>query len=254
MSQPRVLVIRAPGTNCDAETRYAFQLAGARANVLHLNRWLESPRLIREVEMLCIPGGFSYGDDIAAGRIFANQLRYRLGDEIRRFRDEGGLVLGICNGFQVLLKSGLLDEHAADRPMATLAWNQSGRYVDRWVRLGVEGDRCVFLNGIETIALPIAHAEGNLQTVDQNAFDRLEQGGRFPLRYRPRDEADADYNPNGAQGDVAGMCDATGRVLGLMPHPERYIDPRQHPSWTREPPAEEGPGLKIFRNAVAHFR
>ncbi|MDC0934868.1 phosphoribosylformylglycinamidine synthase I [Pirellulales bacterium] len=253
MPQPRVLVVRAPGTNCDAETRYAFQLAGARANVLHLNRWLESPTLLRDVEILCVPGGFSYGDDIAAGRIFANQLRCQLGDEIRRFRDDGGLVLGICNGFQVLLKSGLLDEHAATSPMATLAWNRSGRYVDRWVRLAVDAGQCVFLAGIETIALPIAHAEGNFQTVDDSAFERLEQAGRFPLRYCPADDSDADYNPNGAQGNVAGMCDATGQVLGLMPHPERFIDPRQHPSWTREPTAEEGAGLQLFRNAVAHF-
>ena len=253
MPQPRILVLRAPGTNCDAETRLAFEKAGGQAEVLHLNRWLEKPALIRDVQLLCIPGGFSYGDDVAAGRIFAVQLRRHLAEELQKFRDDDRLVLGICNGFQVLLKTGLLQADDQNGPAATLAWNESGRFIDRWVRLRSTGGPCVFLSGIESLELPIAHAEGNFRVRDQAAFDQLDQRGQLPLRYQPSESDNDRYNPNGSMGDVAGMCDATGRLFGLMPHPERFVEPTHHPTWTRLPPIEEPDGMRIFRNAVRYF-
>lgn len=253
MIRPRVLVLRAPGTNCDAETRHAFQQAGADAQTLHVNRWFESPTTIADSQILCIPGGFSYGDDLAAGRIFAQGLKERLGEQLVRFRDEGGLILGICNGFQVLLKSGLLDHHDRSEPVATLAWNDSGRFVDRWAHLRVASPLCVFLKGLERLYLPVAHAEGRFQAIDQAAFDELDQSDRLVLRYAPSAEGEPADNPNGSMGDVAGMCDGTGRVFGLMPHPERYLTPVQHPSWTRAMPAEPTEGMAIFQNAVRHF-
>jgi phosphoribosylformylglycinamidine synthase len=263
MPQARALILRAPGTNCDQETAFAFQQAGGRAEVLHMNRLLERPALADEFQVLCLPGGFSYGDDIAAGRIAADQIRHRLTDAFERFRDADKLVLGICNGFQILLKSGLLlpDESDGTVP-ATLTWNDTGRYEDRWVHLSVEGPQCVFLRGIESMCLPIAHAEGKFVARDAEVLQNLAERRQLALRYADpeaahRDTSDAlpfPLNPNGSQGNVAGVCDTTGRVLGLMPHPERFIKRTQHPHWTRRPELHEGDGLRIFRNAVEYFR
>jgi phosphoribosylformylglycinamidine synthase len=258
MAQPRVLLLRAPGTNADQEAGYAFEVAGASTTFAHVNRVLENPGMLAEYQILCFPGGFSYGDDVSAGRILANQMRHHLADTLRGFKDAGKLILGICNGFQILIKSGVLLPDKADDPIATLTLNDSGRYEDRWVNLRVEGTKSVFLQGVERMYLPVAHAEGKFVPRDPGTFDRLEQGGQLVLRYcTPADAGSLEvvfpHNPNGAIGNVAGLCDETGRVLGLMPHPERFIDPTHHPRWTREKPAKAD-GLAIFTNAVAYFR
>ena len=248
MSTPNVLILRAPGTNCDAETAFAFERAGARTETLHVNRLLEQPQLFRNFQVLCIPGGFSYGDDVGAGRILGNQMRHHLADEMLRFKDDGRLILGICNGFQVLMKSPvLLADDASPVSPATLTWNDSGRYYDGWVRLRVDGAKSVFLAGIERMYLPVAHAEGRFVARDEQMLQSLEAAGQLPLRYVAED------NPNGSTAHVAGVCDSTGRVLGLMPHPERHIDPTQHPRWTRGEAGSEGDGLRLFRNAVEYF-
>jgi phosphoribosylformylglycinamidine synthase len=277
MAQPRVLILRAPGTNCDEETAFAFERAGAAPRRMHVNRLLESPPLLREFEVLCIPGGFSYGDDIAAGRIFASQIQLRLNDAVCEFRERGRLVLGICNGFQVLLKTGVLLPADERGPLATLCWNDSGKFEDRWVNLRCEESKCVFFAGIKKLYLPVAHAEGKFVVRDDETLQRLAAARQLPLRYergrepfsgdeksmevdnrwrRPKTAPDPVYpeNPNGSQANVAGVCDETGRVCGLMPHPERHIEPTQHPRWTRIPslPAE-GDGLAVFRNAVRYF-
>ncbi|MGN1066048.1 MAG: phosphoribosylformylglycinamidine synthase I [Thermoguttaceae bacterium] len=250
--KPNVLILRAPGTNCDLETAYAFELAGATAERIHVNQILSNPSELDRFQIMCFPGGFSYGDDIAAGRVMATKIRVNLFDTIQRFRDAGKLILGICNGFQILIKSGILvadDELGAP---VTLTWNKSGVYTDRWTRLTVKGDKCVFLKGIESMYLPIAHAEGKFMARDDSVLDRLEAEGRLALRYVPED------NPNGAMRDVAGACDETGCVFGLMPHPERHIDKTQRPNWTRfrndpEFANKVGDGLQIFKNAVDYF-
>ncbi len=253
MPQPRILILRAPGTNCDAETAFAFQVAGGVPDVLHLNRLLESPQLAADYQVLCIPGGFSYGDDVAAGRIFANQIRHHLAQVMQDFREAGKLVLGICNGFQVLVKSGLLDTDDQTGPAASLAWNDSHQFLDRWVHLRADSSKCVFLADTERLFLPIAHAEGKFVVRDQQTLDQLEQGGQLVLRYTPGEDEATDFNPNGSAGHVAGMCDKSGRVFGLMPHPERFVDPTHHPQWTRLAAQAEGQGLAIFRNAVRYF-
>ncbi len=253
MPQPRILILRAPGTNCDAETAFAFQRAGGQPEVLHLNRLLESPQLAAEHQVLCIPGGFSYGDDVAAGRIFANQIRHHLADVLAEFRAAGKLVLGICNGFQVLIKSGLLDADDTEGPTASLSWNESGRYVDRWVHLRADGSKCVFLAGVEQMFLPIAHAEGKFTARNEASLQQLQQAGQLVLRYEAVGDSTDDNNPNGSMADVAGICDQSGRVFGMMPHPERFIDPTHHPQWTRSPQQQEGDGLQLFRNAVRYF-
>jgi phosphoribosylformylglycinamidine synthase len=269
MAQPRVLILRAPGTNCDAETAHAFGLAGGAAERWHVNQVLQSPQRLAEFQVLCIPGGFSYGDDIAAGRILGNQIQHHLADTLESFRDSGKLILGICNGFQVLLKTKLLAAPDRQGPSATLTLNDSGRFEARWVHLGAEPGKCAFLHGIHEMELPVAHAEGKFVTRDADVFGRMEAAGQFVLHYRrartvhsglemtpdagPLPRVPYPANPNGAMGDVAGICDSTGRVLGLMPHPERFVDPTQHPRWTRQPLREAGDGLRVFQNAVRYF-
>ncbi len=247
----RVLVVRAPGTNCDEETVHAWQLAGATADLLHVGRVLERPACLDGYAVLTIPGGFSYGDDLGAGRILAIRLA-GLGDALRRFHDRGGLILGICNGFQVLVKAGLLPGGTEAGP-ATLAHNASGRFEARWVRLAVEPGVTPFLDEPGPIELPVAHGEGRFLTADPAAADRLVAAGRSPLRYvddQGRPTPDYPANPNGSLGAVAGLCDPTGRIFGLMPHPERFVDPLHHPRAGRGPLRAEGDGLRIFRGAL----
>ncbi len=260
MPQPNVLILRAPGTNCDKESAFAFEKAGAKCETLHVNRLLENPRLVERFQILCLPGGFSYGDDVAAGRILANQIEHHLADALAQFKADGKLVLGICNGFQVMIKSGfLLPPDAQQGPPATLTLNDSGKYEDRWVRLRVDGQKCVFFAGIETLYLPGAHGEGKFITRDTAVLEQLQSAGQLVLRYvsqRPGHSGPLGFpdNPNGSTADVAGVCDTSGRVLGLMPHPERHIDPTQHPRWTRGQAGPVGDGFAVFLNAVGYFR
>src|SRR6476659_1436867 len=219
---PRVLILRAPGTNCDQETAFAFETAGGKPDVLHLNRLLENPQLAANYQILAIPGGFSYGDDISAGRIFGNQIRHHLRDCFEQFKAAGKLIIGICNGVQILVKSGVLLPDRADEPIATLTLNDSGKFEDRWVNLRVLGDKCVFLRGIEQMYLPVAHAEGKFVARDEATLNRLNEAGQLVLRYTiapdvgsqtsevgdstPHSEV-VPYpaNPNGAQLNVAGL-------------------------------------------------
>jgi phosphoribosylformylglycinamidine synthase len=255
MAQPRVLILRAPGTNCDVETAYAFERAGGRPERVHVNRLLEQPQLISDFQILCLPGGFSYGDDIAAGRILGSLLQHHLAAVLSEFKAAGKLILGICNGFQILMRTGLLLEPTAAGPSAVLCLNESGKFEDRWVQLRVEPGQSVFLAGLEQMYLPVAHAEGRFVIRDAATRQQLLDHGQLVLRYATDDASSSaavpyPANPNGSQENVAGICDATGHVCGLMPHPERYIDRTQHPRWTREQLAAEGDGLALFRNAV----
>jgi len=242
------LIIRTAGTNCDRELAHAFALAGSRVETVHLNRLVEAPARIESFDLIGIPGGFSYGDDIAAGRIFANRLKHRLGDAMRRAVDRGAAVIGICNGFQVLVKMGLLPDPDMGVQCATLADNAGGRFVDRWVALEADASSvCVWTRGMDNFELPIAHGEGRFLLDSDATLARLQRAGQIALRYR------ADDNPNGSVDGVAGICDASGRVFGLMPHPERYVHPTQHPAWTaparRNDPAAAA-GLRMMKNAV----
>jgi phosphoribosylformylglycinamidine synthase len=258
-NKPQVLILRAPGTNCDLETAYAFELAGARATCVHVNRVLEDPTLLDDQQILCIPGGFSYGDDLGAGRILAQRIRSALGDSLFAFRDAGNCILGICNGFQVLLQTGLLvsDNYGA-RATATLTLNDVACYQDRWVHLDVPHHRCVFLSGIQRMYLPVAHAEGKFVVRDEAILTALRVNEQIALTYANpggshSTSVDFPANPNGSVANIAGICDDSGRVFGLMPHPERFLHRTQHPRWTREELPEAGDGLQIFRNAVQYF-
>lgn len=255
MATPTAIVLRAPGTNCDEETAAAWTLAGARAETWHVGRILSTPGALDVAQILTIPGGFSFGDDLGAGTILASRLGTS-GDALGRFRDRGGLILGICNGFQVLVRAGLLPGGNAPR-RATLTRNDSGRFESRWVRLAPSAAvPSPFFTDDEPIELPVAHGEGKF-VADAATLAALDASGQIALRYIDAaglPTAAYPANPNGSPGGVAAISDATGRVFGLMPHPERHIDPLQHPRWTRRGLAGEGDGLRIFRNAVEHCR
>jgi phosphoribosylformylglycinamidine synthase len=260
MAKPRVLIVRAPGTNCDIETAHAFELAGAASERLHVNQLIEHPRLAEQFQILCFPGGFSYGDDIAAGRIAAVQWQTKLSDVLAQFRAEDRLVMGICNGFQIMMRLGIFFEEGIESAPATLTWNRHGRFESRWVHLKPESDHCVFLRGIDSIYLPMAHAEGRFLMRDEATQQMLKDGNQIAMRYCDPHGATGDeelefpWNPNGAQWNVAGICDSSGRVFGLMPHPERFLFPTNHPHWTRMASLpEHGDGLKMFQNAVSYF-
>ena len=257
MATPRALVLRAPGTNCDEETAAAWTLAGAAAETRHVGRVLESPESLDDFQTLTLPGGFSYGDDLGAGRILATRLT-GLGDALRRFRDRGGLILGVCNGFQVLVKAGLLPGGPTPGA-ATLTHNDSGHFESRWVRLAARPGNCPFLalSDPTEMELPVAHGEGKFLTADPSSLPALESAGQIVLRYIDESGGPTEVypaNPNGSAGAVAGLCDPTGRIFGLMPHPERHVDALHHPRWTRRGLDREGDGLRIFRNAVEALR
>ena len=256
MTKPKVCVLRAAGTNCDGETVTACERAGAEAERVHVNRLIESPKLLSQYQMLIIPGGFTYGDDIAAGKVLAVQLANTLADAVAAFVDADKLVIGICNGFQVLVKTGLLPDGAIGPQKVTLTSNDSNRFEDRWVTLRVDSSKSVFVEAGGQLYLPVAHAEGKFVPGDERTLNRLRTSGQVVFRYVAPGGGPADYphNPNGSVDDIAGICDDSGRILGLMPHPERHIEPWHHPQWTRKGLAPEGDGLAIFRNAVKHFQ
>lgn len=263
-SSPRALVIRTAGTNCDAEMCRAFQMAGASVDLIHVDRLIADPKQVDRFDLIGFPGGFSYGDDIASGRILAMKLRERLYPALRDAARRGCPMIGACNGFQVLVQVGLLPgpstpgewPHDSAPPQTTaLSFNSAGRFIDTWVRVRtVESSACIWTQGLaaafkahadDLLRLPIAHGEGRFVTAGTRVLDDLKAKGQIALQYVD--------NLNGSQADIAGICDATGRIFGLMPHPERYLDWTMHPYWTRlSSGTKKGPtpGLLMFQNAV----
>lgn len=246
--KPKVVILRAAGTNCEVETSYAFEIAGGEPQIVHVNALRAKPGLLRQAQALAIPGGFSYGDDVASGRILANELMCALRDELLAFVEGGGHVIGICNGFQVLVKSGLLPRlDAAVAQVCTLSLNANGRYTDRWVTLEATAGRCAWIPEDGPLDLPVAHAEGRFRASGE-ILNALAVAKQIALRYRP------DHNFNGSDDRIAGVCDSTGRVFGLMPHPERFLRWQNHPRWTRLPRRREGDGIRIFRTALRRIK
>lgn len=254
MSKPRVLILRTAGTNCDEETAHAWELAGAIPQRVHVRELAAQPARLHEFAILTIPGGFSYGDDISAGKILAVQMMHSLGDALRDFVAAGRLILGICNGFQALVKAGLLPGGGAGLgggQSVTLTGNDSARFEDRWVHVKTTGRANAFLPADRVLAMPIAHAEGKLAARDERTLAELVSCGHVALSYcDERGRAGAyPINPNGSQGDIAGLLDPSGRILGLMPHPERHVYRAQHPCWTRRG-SDEPDGRVVFETAV----
>ncbi|MFH0838416.1 MAG: phosphoribosylformylglycinamidine synthase I [Patescibacteria group bacterium] len=267
MAKPNALILSGYGINCEEEMAYAFEKFGARSDIVHINDLIDCRKKFDDYQILGIPGGFSYGDDTGAGKAFANRVANNLREEILQFVQQDKLVIGICNGFQVVTALGLapaLDEKYGERQSGLMA-NENNRYTCRWVHMKTESKKCVWTKGIKKLFVPIAHGEGNFY-MPEKELKQLQKQDQVVFTYTKEDGSPAKgqypYNPNGAILDIAGICDESGRVLGLMPHPERHLFFHNRPDFTllkekylRENKSlpEEGEGGKLFKNAVEYF-
>lgn len=266
MAKPNSLIMSGYGINCEDETKFAFEKAGANSDIVHINDLIDSYKKLKAYQIIALPGGFSFGDDTDAGNAYANKVRDNLWDQIKEFVEKDKLVIGICNGFQILVNLGLapaLKKQYGAQQVA-LVHNDSARYNDRWVDLYVENDT-PWLQGIDEISLPIAHGEGKFYAPD-NILCEINMKGLVAVKYINGDyckETGMPANPNDSIDDIAGITDETGRILGMMPHPERAIDFTQLPLWTLQKEQlkrqgkdipTEADGLKVFKNAVNYFK
>lgn len=262
----KVAVLYGHGINCDRETKFAVEktteligLKGVTVERVHINEFIKGIKDLDDFQMLILPGGFLHGDDISAGKILANKLKTTLSEEIKRFRSEKKLILGICNGFQVLVKYPLLPSH--EKQEVTLTFNVSGRFEDRWTWLKVNENASPFLKDMKYLYLPIRHAEGKF-TASEPVLNKIEEKGQIALYYCKENREKANgkfpYNPNGSLRDIAGLCDETGRIFGLMPHPEAFLSFTNRPNWDvlkrkRKTFPSQSTTLKIFENALTYL-
>jgi len=256
--KPKVIIMSGYGLNCEEETKFAFEWAGGNANIVHINDLIAKPKMLSEYQVLAFPGGFSYGDDTGSGKAYANKFKNHLAKELKEFLSRNTLVMGICNGFQIITNLGILP--------GALALNKNGKYLDRWVDLRVDG-KSPWLTGIKKISIPIAHGEGRY-VISQKEYKNLKKNGRIAFTYTKGEICNfqnLEANPNGSDYDIAGVLAYNGRVLGLMPHPERAMFSHQSPLWLRRKASflpgrqinkgkEEGAGLQIFKNAIKYFK
>ena len=236
------------GLNCEEETKFAFDSAGGQADIVHINDLIAKPKMLSEYQILVFPGGFSYGDDTGSGKAYANKFKNHLAKELTEFLSRDTLAIGICNGFQIMTNLGILP--------GALAQNKNGQYIDRWVDLKA-GGVSPWLKGIKKISLPIAHGEGHY-VIDKKDYENMKKNGQIAFTYAKGEIynfQNLEYNPNGAQYDIAGVLAYNGRVLGMMPHPERAMFAHQSPLWqNNKKKQQEGAGLQIFRNAINYFK
>lgn len=258
MKNPNVCVLRTDGINCDEETFHAFENAGAKCTMVHVNQLRTGEEKLSSYQILALPGGFSYGDDVHSGKILAVELTSFLKDQLNTFVDNGKLVIGICNGFQVLVRTGLLPDRRLGEIKTTLMVNDSSHFECRWINLMVEKTRCVFTHSLEgkIISMQVAHGEGKFYT-DPDTLQEVEQRGQVVFRYTGNEGSPTllyPANPNGSLNAIAGICDSTGRIMGMMPHPERCVGKTQHPNWRRMTDNIESNCQAIFKNAVDYAR
>lgn len=258
--KPKVLVLKTDGINCDFELAFAFEKAGGNAKIVHINELRSKKESLKNFQILAVPGGFSYGDDVASGKILAVELTSFFSEELKKVvARKNTLVIGICNGFQVLVRTGLLPFGNLRKMQATLSNNESGHFECRWVNLKIEPkSKCVFLGENfarldKTVSYQVAHGEGKFFT-DKETLRKIEKQGLVVYRYTDQDDNPTRKypdNPNGSLNAIAGICDPTGRVLGMMPHPERFVVKTQHPNWRRVNSSVGTPqGLPIFENMI----
>ena len=273
--KPKTLILKTAGINCDEELAHGFVIAGADAEIVHINeftRGTNGKRSLLDFDIIGFPGGFSYGDDLSAGRVLSTEFMAHLKDDLLKFYEKGGLIIGICNGFQTLIKSRILPDpevlktDSDGRSDATLFWNDSGKFEDRWISLKTENTNCVWTKGIpDMVEFPIAHAEGKFIPASDDVLKKLTDQNQVVFRYTDPESPDScgdgqlpyPVNPNGSIANIAGITDRTGRILGLMPHPERYLYTENHPRQTRYRANEEErepDGLPLFKNAVEYVR
>jgi phosphoribosylformylglycinamidine synthase len=269
MKPIRAIVMAGNGTNCEMETAHACRLGGFDAvDIVPIYDVLAGTARFDGHDFLALPGGFLDGDDLGSAKAAANTYTYgrigdgeRLADAIKRFIDDGKLILGICNGFQLLVKLGLVPALGGEyfRPQATLTNNDGGRFVDRWVTLGADPESpCVFTRGVTRLEVPVRHGEGKFVVLDEVTGNALAAARQVVFRYLDPETGEPTEaypaNPNGSAGGIAGVCDPTGRVMGMMPHPEAFTHRTNHPRWTRQWMPEEGQGVALFRNAAKYLR
>lgn len=253
--KPKVLILHANGTNRDVELATAFELAGAQAEIQPLMTLRKRNLNWQSYQLLAVPGGFSYADTLGAGKLFALELKIYFSEHLQEFVTSGKPVIGICNGFQALVKLGILPGNTPNMRDATLTFNAEAQFECRWVTLAPQSKKCIWTKDLnETIYCPVAHGEGQLRLADEKFYDTLVRNDQIALRYAlPNgDVANGEYpyNPNGSIGDIAGVCNPLGNVLGLMPHPENHVLPYQHPCWTR---GESGHlGLRLLEQGVKY--
>lgn len=261
--KPDILIITGYGVNCEAESARAWELAGARPVRVHLNDLLARPDQMRGVQGLMFIGGFSYADHMTSGHVFALRVKHHLRDELQQLIDRGGIILGVCNGFQTMTKIGLLPGLDGDcfTPKVALMQNDCGHFQNFWVNLKFEPrSPCIFTRGLDSMPMPIRHGEGKVFTTDKAVLEQIEAQGCAAVRYadaQGRPTQDFPANPNGSLNAIAGLCDPSGRIFGLMPHPEAYLFPENHPCWDRQKLdgtlPEQGLGLKLFENGVRYL-
>jgi phosphoribosylformylglycinamidine synthase len=248
MKKPKIIIMSGYGLNCEEETRFAFDSVGGKADIVHINDLIAKPKMLLEYQILVFPGGFSYGDDTGSGKAYANKFRNHLAKELEEFLSRDTLAIGICNGFQIMTNLGILP--------GALAQNKNGKYIDRWVDLEAKGFS-LWLKGIKKISLPIAHGEGHY-VISQKEFRKMKDNGEVAFTYTKGEICkfqNLEKNPNGSDFCIAGVLAYNGRVLGMMPHPERAMFSHQSPLWQmNKKGAKEGAGLQIFKNAVKYFQ
>jgi phosphoribosylformylglycinamidine synthase len=254
--RPGIAIFKTAGINCDQETQYAFETAGGCAEIIHVNQLKSHEKNLEDYQIVVIPGGFSYGDDVASGRIMAIELQTQLRDMLLvHTQHKQRLVVGICNGFQVLVQTGLLpfgELVTLDQTRATLSRNDSDKFESRWIKIAAQESICNFVIPGEPLDLPVAHGEGKFYT-DEQTLAHVETAGMVTFRYCTTNAlATMDYpdNPNGSLHAIAGICDPSGRIIGLMPHPERYVEKYHHPNWRRNHKGEPD-GLRLIKNIVS---
>lgn len=265
--KPKVLIPSGFGLNCEQETAFGYRSLGATVDIVHINDIIGNQKMIEDYQILAFVGGFSDGDHIASGKIQANRLRYRLEDQLRQFIDDGKLIIGVCNGFQALVKSGFLPALDNDYEIGkmTLTYNDSGKFEDRWIHLGEnKKSKCIFTKGVDRLYLPVRHGEGKVTFSDDGVLKKLEDRGQIALCYinpetgKPAPESDYPNNPNGSVNGIAGVCDPSGRIFGMMPHWEGFLSPYNHPTWTRLKTEgnlfKQAMGIKIAKNAVEYVK
>lgn len=258
----KVSILCGYGINCDGEMLHGFELAGADARRVHLNELISGERKLKDYQILALPGGFSFGDDISAGKVLAIKFKYDLEAHLREFIADGKLIFGVCNGFQAMVKLGILPGLNGNYRIqeCTLTFNDSGRFEDRWVHLGILPSKCVFTRGLERLYLPVRHGEGKFVTRNAAVLERLYGNGQVVAKYvdaEGKEDPAYPWNPNGSKDGIAALCDETGRVFGMMPHPEAYLYSTNHPSWTRMKTMHgvlplEGMGRQLFKNSVEY--
>jgi phosphoribosylformylglycinamidine synthase subunit PurQ / glutaminase len=265
--QPKVIVMAGYGINSEEETLYAFEQSGATGEIVHINDVIDGQKSLDDYQISAFPGGFAYGDDTGSGNAYANKMRNNLWDEVNKFVTQDKLVIGICNGCQILANLGLIpgfDEKYGERQIAMMH-NASARFECRWVDLKVESEKCIWTRNMDIIRTPVAHGEGRF-FMEKDVLAQMKEDDQIAFRYVKGDGSPAEgefpFNPNGAIDDVAAMCDPTGRIMGIMPHPERNLFFHNQNDWPlvaekmrragQEVP-EEGEGMQMFKNAVEYF-